>query len=153
MGRLQEALRRLDDGDLHRAHRDGGWTVAQVISHMNVATLIWLGDLATAPPTIPTCGSSSARRSGTTHWLPAAHHRHRGRQIASTRAPSRPACPRWTRHYPTGTMEIPDLGTMTIAEWTPMITGHLASHVDQAFTIMTDREFAARGNLTGARCP
>ena len=45
MARLQEALRRLGDGDLHRAHRGGGWTVAQVISHMNVATLLWLGDL------------------------------------------------------------------------------------------------------------
>ena len=45
MGRLQEALRRLGDGDLHRAHRDGGWTVAQVVSHINVCTLIWLGDL------------------------------------------------------------------------------------------------------------
>ena len=45
MARLQEALGRLSDGDLHRAHRGGGWTVAQVISHMNVATLMWLGDL------------------------------------------------------------------------------------------------------------
>ena len=45
MARLQEALRRLSDGDLHRAHRGGGWTVAQVISHMNVATILWLGDL------------------------------------------------------------------------------------------------------------
>jgi hypothetical protein len=45
MARLQEALGRLSDGDLHRAHRGGGWTVAQVISHMNVATILWLGDL------------------------------------------------------------------------------------------------------------
>ena len=42
-------------------------------------------------------------------------------------------------------MEIPDLGTMTVAEWTPIITGHLASHVDQAFGIMHDREVAPEG--------
>ena len=43
------------------------------------------------------------------------------------------------------TVEIPDLGTMTVAEWTPLIAGHLAGHVDQAFAIMTDREFLPEG--------
>ena len=28
MARLQQALRKLTDGDLHRAHRGGGWTPA-----------------------------------------------------------------------------------------------------------------------------
>src|SRR6476646_11688342 len=45
LDRLDRALAALGDGDLHRAHRDGGWSVAQVISHINVCTLIWLGDL------------------------------------------------------------------------------------------------------------
>ena len=45
LGRLSDALAGISDGDLHRAHRGGGWTVAQVISHMNVATILWLGDL------------------------------------------------------------------------------------------------------------
>ena len=45
LARLQGIVERLEDGDLHRAHRDGGWTVAQVVSHINVCTLIWLGDL------------------------------------------------------------------------------------------------------------
>jgi hypothetical protein len=37
------------------------------------------------------------------------------------------------------TVEIPDLGTMTIAEWTPLIAGHLAGHVDQALDVLRDR--------------
>ena len=43
------------------------------------------------------------------------------------------------------TVEIPDLGTMTVAEWTPLIAGHLSGHVDQAFAIMDDREFRPEG--------
>jgi hypothetical protein len=42
-------------------------------------------------------------------------------------------------------VEIPDLGTMTVAEWTPIIVGHAAHHIEQAFEIMRDREFAPEG--------
>ena len=127
MARLQEALRRLDDGDLHRAHRDGGWTVAQVISHMNVATLIWLGDLErlSNDPDLrfffrEEIGHDALR-------LPAADDRHRG--CGSSLAPAGrwpPACPRVDPALPDRTVEIPDLGTMTVAEWTPIIAGHLS---------------------------
>ncbi len=43
---LDAALAQLGDGDLHRAHRDGGWTVAQVVSHINMCALLWLGDMS-----------------------------------------------------------------------------------------------------------
>jgi hypothetical protein len=45
LARLQDIIGRIGDGDLHRAHRDGGWSVAQVISHINVCAILWLGDL------------------------------------------------------------------------------------------------------------
>lgn len=45
----------------------------------------------------------------------------------------------------TRTVETPDLGTMTVNEWTPLIIGHLTSHVAQVFEIMRDREFAPEG--------
>ena len=37
-------------------------------------------------------------------------------------------------------VEIPDLGTMTVEEWTPLILGHAIGHVDQAVEILVDRE-------------
>jgi hypothetical protein len=37
------------------------------------------------------------------------------------------------------TVEIPDLGTTTVAEWTRIFTGHLVGHVDQALDILRDR--------------
>jgi hypothetical protein len=43
------------------------------------------------------------------------------------------------------TVEIPDLGTMTVREWTPLITGHLAGHVDQALAILRDRDALPQG--------
>ena len=35
--------------------------------------------------------------------------------------------------------------TVAVAEWMPIIAGHLSGHVDQAFAIMTDREFLPEG--------
>ena len=148
MGRLQDALRRIGDGDLHRAHRGGGWTVAQVISHMNVATLMWLGDLERlrndpdAHVLLPR--GDRPRRAG----LPAAHDRHRpyGR-IASTRRTLATCLPAVDPAILDRTVEIPDLGTMTVAEWTPIIVGHLAGHVDQAFDDHARPRVPARGGL------
>ena len=43
-------------------------------------------------------------------------------------------------------IEIPDLGTMTIEEWTPLILGHLISHTDQAAAILRDRGALPEGS-------
>ncbi len=32
LGRLDETLAGLSDGDLHLAHRDGGWSAAQLVA-------------------------------------------------------------------------------------------------------------------------
>jgi hypothetical protein len=40
LGRLEDLLGRLSDGDLHLASPGGGWTVAQVVSHISVSTLV-----------------------------------------------------------------------------------------------------------------
>ena len=37
------------------------------------------------------------------------------------------------------TVEIPDLGTMTIEDWTPLILSHLTGHVEQAHDILRNR--------------
>ena len=45
LARLVDTLGGISDGDLHRASFGGGWTVAQVVSHISVSTLVWLGNL------------------------------------------------------------------------------------------------------------
>lgn len=137
--RLHEVLGRLSDADLHLATPGGGWTVAQVVSHISVSTLVWLGnverlrrdpelrfffreevghDVLGYPP--PSVGLAVRRvdsvRSTLAHCLPA------------------------TEDVAERSVEIPDLGTMTIAEWTPLIIGHLQSHVVQAEDILRSRD-------------
>jgi len=41
---VADLLRSIDDPDLHRAHPDGGWTGAHIVSHMTLAGLLWVGD-------------------------------------------------------------------------------------------------------------
>jgi hypothetical protein len=145
LDRLDRALGQLADGDLHRAHRDGGWTVAQVISHINMCAILWLGDikrlendpdldfvfreevghdmLGYPPPTI-----DLARK-----------------QLASTRRTLATAGPAVSVEVLARSVTIPDLGTMAVEEWTPLIIGHASGHAEQAFEIMRDREFAPEG--------
>ena len=43
------------------------------------------------------------------------------------------------------TVEIPDLGTMTVADWTPLIIGHITGHATQALDVLRDRGALAEG--------
>jgi uncharacterized damage-inducible protein DinB len=144
LARLQGILERISDGDLHRAHRDGGWTVAQVVSHINVCTVIWLGDLQRLrdDPELSFFFREEIGHDCTGYPPPTVDIA--VRQLASTRR-SLAHCIPASADLLDRTVEIPDLGTMTIAEWTPLITGHLAHHVGQALDIMRDREFLPDG--------
>ncbi len=145
LARLQEIVPRVSDGDLHRAHRDGGWTVAQVISHINVCAILWLGDLERLRND---AGLRFFFREEIGHdalGYPPPTAEIAVRQLGSTRqtlASCVPAAPAETLGR---TVEIPDLGTMTIAEWTPLILGHLTAHVDQAAAILRDRDAMPAG--------
>ena len=145
MDRLQEALRRFAEGDLHRAHRGGGWSVAQVISHMNVATILWLGDLARLrhDPDLRFFFREEIGHDALGYPPPTVDLALR--QLDATRRTLATCLPAVDRDILDRTVEIPDLGTLTVAEWTPLIAGHLSGHVDQAFAIMTDRDFLPEG--------
>jgi hypothetical protein len=145
MARLQEALRRFSEGDLHRAHRGGGWTVAQVVSHMNVATILWLGDLTRLrhDPDLRFFFREEIGHDALGYPPPTVDIALR--QLDSTRRTLATCLPAVDADILDRTVEIPDLGTMTVAEWTPLIAGHLSGHADQAFAIMSDREFLPEG--------
>jgi uncharacterized damage-inducible protein DinB len=140
LARLQDVLERISDGDLHRAHRDGGWTVAEVVSHINVCALMWLGDLQRLrdDPELTFFFREEIGHDLTGYPPPTAAIA--ARQLASTRRTLAHSIPATDDALLGRTVEIPDLGTQTIAEWTPLITGHLAHHVEQAMEIMRDRE-------------
>ena len=43
--KFETLLRNLSDADLHRADTEGGWTVAQIVSHIHICGLLWIADL------------------------------------------------------------------------------------------------------------
>lgn len=145
LARLDDALSRLTDGDLHRAHRDGGWTVAQVVSHINMCALLWLGDIKRLEndPELRFFFREEVGHDLTGYPPPTIELARQ--QLASTRRSLATAGPAVSAAVLAREVEIPDLGTMTVADWTPLIIGHATSHVDQAFDIMTDRGFAPEG--------
>src|SRR5689334_8616380 len=42
---LEQLLRQITDADLHRADPNGGWTCAQLVSHIHLCSLLWIADL------------------------------------------------------------------------------------------------------------
>jgi hypothetical protein len=139
LGRLADIVGKLSDGDLHRAHRDGGFTVSEVISHINVSVVLWAGDIARlrADPDLrfffrEEIGHDAKGYPPPTVELAVG-------QLASTRRTIATVLPDVGDDVLARTVEIPDLGTMTIAEWTPLIIGHATGHVDQAVEILVDR--------------
>lgn len=141
LARLEGIVAALSDGDLHRAHRDGGWTLAQCISHINVCNIMWLGDLQRLRDD-PDLRFFFREEIG--HDLmgyPPPTVEIAVRQLQSTRRSLTTSMPATDEALLSRTVEIPDLGTMTVAEWTPIIAGHLAHHVGQALEIMRDRGF------------
>ena len=145
LARLQDALRRLGDGDLHRAGFDGGWTVAQVVSHLSVCTVLWLGDLERLRQE-PSLRFFYREEIGhdCLGYPPPTVENAVGR-LESTRTAITGSLAGATAAVADRTVEIPDLGTMTIAEWTPLIAGHLVMHVGQAFEVMDNRGFRPEG--------
>lgn len=145
LGRLHAAVTALGDGDLARAHRGGGWSVAQVISHINLSTLLWVADvqrLAVDP------GLDFFYREEVGHdavGYPPPTVEIAAGQLAATRATLASTVPAIPAEVRGRSVTIPDLGTLTVEEWTPLIIGHAAGHAEQAFEIMRDRGFAPEG--------
>lgn len=139
LARLVDTLGRISDGDLHRAHTGGGWSVAGVISHINVSALLWLGNL-TRLANDPDLGFFYREEVGhdALGYPPPTVELALG-QLAGTRRSLATCLPAVGEDLLARAVEIPDLGTLTVAEWTPLIIGHLTGHVDQAHEILRDR--------------
>jgi len=136
---VEDLLRSIDDADLHRADPGGGWTGAQVVSHMTLAGLLWIGDVQrlAVDPDLDFFFREEIGHDCTGYPPPTVERA--VRQLASTRRTLAHSIPATDEALLGRTVEIPDLGTMTVAEWTPIIAGHLAGHVDQALDILRDR--------------
>jgi DinB superfamily len=137
--RLETVLGRISDGDLHLAHPDGGWTPAQLVSHIGLSTLVWLGDMERLRQDAKL---ELFYREEIGHdavgYPPPTTELARGR-LASTRWTIRTCLPNTDPAILDRTVEIPDLGTMTVLEWIPIIVGHVTMHAEQALDVLRSR--------------
>ena len=139
LARLEAVLGRIGDGDLHLAHRNGGWTPAQLVSHISLSTLVWLGDMERLrqDPELGFFFREEIGHDAVGYPPPTAELARR--RVASTRRTLASCLPATDPAVLERTVEIPDLGTMAVAEWVPLIVGHLTGHVDQALEVLADR--------------
>lgn len=139
LGRLDSTLAGLSDGDLHLAHRDGGWSAAQLVSHINMSVLVWTATIArvTHDPDL-----TFVFREEIGHDLmgyPPPRIDVARRQLDSTRRTLATCMPAISQEVLGRTLEIPDLGTLSIEAWTPPVLGHAAGHAEQALDVLRNR--------------
>ena len=139
LAHLQDVLTRISDADRHLATPGGGWTVAQVVSHISVSALVWLGNMERLrrDPDLRFFFREEVGHDALGYPPPSVDLA--VRRVDSTRS-TLALCLPVTQEVAGRSVEIPDLGTMTVAEWTPLIVGHLQSHVAQAEDILRSRD-------------
>ena len=139
---LEALLGGLGDADLHRAHPDGGWTCAQVVSHIHLSGLLWIAalerlrhrpgmflyreelghDALGAPP------HSAAEAAG---------------RVASVRAALEECLPAVDPAVAGKEVEVPPFGTFTVGAGAPLIAAHLTGHCGQVRQILESRGLLA----------
>lgn len=139
LGRLDEVLGGLSDGDLHLAHHDGGWTAAQLVSHINVSVLLWTAALARVQhdPELTFLFREEIGHDALGYPPPRVEVARR--QLDSTRRTLATCVPALDPGVLERELTIPDLGTLTVAAWTPPVLGHAAGHAEQALAVLRDR--------------
>lgn len=139
IGRLDTALAGLSDGDLHLAHRDGGWTAAQLVSHIGMSVLLWTATIARVQHDPDLTFVFREEIGHDVVGYPPPRIAVARRQLDATRRTLATCVPAIDAGVLGREVEIPDLGTLTMAAWTPPVLGHAAGHADQALDVLRDR--------------
>lgn len=139
LGRLDDTLADLSDGDLHLAHRDGGWTAAELVSHINMSVLLWTATIArvTHDPELSFVFREEIGHDVKGYPPPCIEVVRK--QLDAARRTLATCIPAIGQDVLGRTVEIPDLGTLTIEVWTPPVLGHAAGHAQQALDVLRDR--------------
>lgn len=136
---LGDTLAGLGDGALHLAHRDGGWTPADLVSHINASVLVWTATLSRLEhdPELTFVLREEVGHDVRGYPPPTVEialvHLASARRTLATIVPAVPAA------VLSRELTIPDLGTLTVEAWTPPILGHAAGHAQQALDVLRDR--------------
>jgi uncharacterized damage-inducible protein DinB len=136
---VEELLRSIDDADLHRADPGGGWTGAIIVTHMCLAGLLWIGDVQrlAADPDLDFFYREEIGHDAVGAVPPTAAEA--ADKIASLRRTVVSTMPAHTEEILRREVEITTLGRRTVADWLPVVVGHLAHHRDQLHDVLRSR--------------
>ena len=137
---VEELLRAIDDADLHRADPGGGWTGATIVSHMTLAGLLWAGDIARlqADPELDFFYREEIGHDAIGAVPPTAAEA--ADKIAALRRTMLTTLPAHTEELLAREVTITTLGRRTVAEWLPIIVGHVVNHRDQLHDVLRSRD-------------
>lgn len=137
---LEELLRSITDADLHRADPGGGWTCAEVVSHVTLAGILWVGDVArlAADPELDFFFREEIGHDTTGAVPPTAEEA--ADKVAALRRTMLTTMAMHTPEILAREVTITTLGRMTVAEWLPIIVGHVVNHRDQLHAVLASRD-------------
>jgi len=137
---FESTLRKIGDADLHRADPEGGWTVAQVVSHTHLSGLLWIADLER----LRHCDEPGMFmfREELGHDVlgaPPPSTAEAADRIASLCAALDACLPAADPAVMDRAVEVPPFGTLPMTQLLPLIIGHLENHIEQARAILRVR--------------
>lgn len=139
---LEALLGSLSDADLHRAHPDGGWTCAQVVSHIHISGMLLIAalDRLRHQPHLFIFREELGHDAvgATPHSAAEAAAR-----MASLRTALEQCVPAADPGILEKEVEVPPFGRFPIRTGLPVIAAHLSGHCGQVRDILK-----ARGVLT-----
>jgi uncharacterized damage-inducible protein DinB len=135
---FETLLRNLSDADLHRADPEGGWTVAQIVSHIHISGLLWIADLERMRHE-PEMFIFREELGHDAVGAPPPSSQEATERIASLRHALDVCLPAVDPTIANKQLEVTTLGKMTIGEWMPLLIGHLLGHTEQARAILRTR--------------
>ena len=135
---FETLLRGLRDADLHRADPEGGWTVAQIVSHIHLCGLLWIADLERMRHR-PELFMFREEFGHDALGAPPHSSEEAANRIASLRTALDDCLPAVDPAVLDKRIEAPPFGTRTVGEFMPLMIGHLSGHADQIRAILRTR--------------
>ena len=135
---FETMLRGLNDADLHRADPDGGWTIAQIVSHVHLSGLLVIATLERMRHET----SLFMFREELGHDVlgaspPSAQEA--ADRVASLRHALDTCLPAADPAIADKEIEVPPFGKMLIQQGMPVLIGHLLGHTEQVRGILQKR--------------
>jgi len=135
---FEDTLLSISDANLHQADPEGGWTVAQIVSHMHISGILFIGDL----DRLRHHDRLFMFREELGHdavGAPPASTAEAAARIASLRVALSDCLANADDSELGKTVEVPPFGELTMGVLAPGIVGHLSGHADQARAILRKR--------------